>query len=237
MDELFASLSQAVEGAPALAMAAAFAWGVLSILLSPCHLASIPLVVGFIWQMLFDSRLGPINAVIEAFGVEPLPFLTDRTLAFASILIVDTWQWTAFMFLILYAGLRTLPYEPFEAARVDGASPWRVFWDLTFPMLIPASLAAIVLRGIEAIKLFDIVFFITGGGPANATSTATLSAYFTGLRSGSIGYAAAMTIVMLLTVVVLAMGFLLIARTISGRGDKLASKAVVVAAKAAETPS
>ena len=124
------------------------------------------------------------------------------------------------MFLILYAGLRTLPTEPFEAARVDGASGWRVFWDLTFPMLIPASLAAIVLRGIEAIKLFDIVFYITGGGPANATSTTTLSAYFTGLRSGSIGYAAAMTVIMLITVIALAMAFLLIARRVSGRQDQ-----------------
>ena len=100
------------------------------------------------------------------------------------------------MFLILFAGLRTLPKEPFEAARVDGASDWRIFWDLTFPMLIPASIGAILLRSIEAFKLFDIVFYITGGGPGGATSTATLQGYFTALRSGNLGYGAAMSIVL-----------------------------------------
>jgi len=87
------------------------------------------------------------------------------------------------------------------AARVDGASRWRIFWDVTFPMLIPASVAAILLRGIEAFKIFDIVFYITGGGPGTATTT-TLTAYFTGLRSGYVGYGGAMAFILFLTVVI-----------------------------------
>ncbi|MDB6002520.1 MAG: hypothetical protein JWP52_4219, partial [Rhizobacter sp.] len=168
-----------------------------------------PLVVGFVWQTMFDSRYGPLSAVLRWLHIDPILWLSTAKLAFTSILIVDTWQWTPFMFLILFAGLRTLPREPFEAARVDGASDWRIFWDHLFPMLLPASMAAILLRAIEAFKLFDVVFYVTGGGPGGATSTVTLQGYFTALRSGNLGYGAAMSIALLVTVLALAMGALL----------------------------
>jgi multiple sugar transport system permease protein len=176
-----------------------------------------PLIVGFVWQTMFDSRYGPLSALLRGLHIGPIFWLNDPGLAFASILIVDTWQWTPFMFLILFAGLRTLPREPFEAARVDGASDWRIFWDHTFPMLLPASLAAILLRAIEAFKLFDVVFYVTGGGPGGATSTVTLQGYFTALRSGNLGYGAAMSIVLLVTVMALAMAALLWLKRAAGR--------------------
>lgn len=185
-----------------------------------------PLIVGFIWQTLFDSRYGPLADIISSLGGSPVHWLTDPTLAFVSVLIVDTWQWTPFMFLILYAGLRTLPVEPFEAARVDGASSWRVFKDVTFPMLIPASIAAILLRGIESFKLFDIVFYLTGGGPGSSTATTTLTAYFTGLRSGNLGYGAAMTVVLLLTVIVVATAVPLLIYFLTSRPDRTAAAAM-----------
>ncbi len=168
-----------------------------------------PLIVGFVWQTMFDSRYGPLSALLRWLHIGPILWLNEPKIAFTSILIVDTWQWTPFMFLILFAGLRTLPREPFEAARVDGASDWRIFWDHTFPMLLPASIAAILLRAIEAFKLFDVVFYVTGGGPGGATSTVTLQGYFTALRSGNLGYGAAMSIVLLITVLALAMMALL----------------------------
>jgi multiple sugar transport system permease protein len=129
------------------------------------------------------------------------------------------------MFLILFAGLRSLPKEPFEAARVDGASDWRIFWDLTFPMLIPVSIGAILLRSIEAFKLFDIVFYITGG-PGGATSTATLQGYFTALRSGNLGYGAAMSMVLFVTVVVLATVALLLVQRPRGSKAMLGRRAL-----------
>lgn len=141
------------------------------------------------------------------------------------------------MFLILFAGLRILPKEPFEAARVDGASDWRIFWDLTFPMLIPASIGAILLRSIEAFKLFDIVFYITGGGPGGATSTATLQGYFTALRSGNLGYGAAMSIVLFLTVVVLSSAALLLVRTVHFRKPMLGRRALERTARIAAMPA
>ena len=184
-----------------------------------------PLIVGFLWTTMLDSRQGPVDDLLRAVGLGTVPWLTQPTLAFISVLLVDTWQWTPFMFLILYAGLRTLPVEPFEAARVDGASPWRIFRDLTFPMLLPASIVAILLRGIEAFKLFDIVYFLTGGGPGSSTSTTTLTAYFTGLRSGNLGYGAAMTVILLLTVIVVATAIPLIIYRLMNRPDRAAVEA------------
>lgn len=184
------------------------------------------LVIGFTWQTLLDSRFGPINALINLLGMNSINWLTEPTLAFISILIVDIWQWTPFMFLIMFAGLKMLPKEPFEAVHVDGASTWRTFWDITFPMLLPVSIGAIVLRSIEAFKMFDIVFFITGGGPGNTTSTLTLSGYFTALRSGIMGYGAAMSVIMLLTVAISATILLTLLRKVMARPDQTGQEAL-----------
>lgn len=185
-----------------------------------------PLLVGFIWRTLFDSQYGPVDAMLNGVGLPSVHWLTDPTLSFISIIIADSWQWTPFMFLLLYTGLRTLPKEPFEAARVDGASGWRVFWDMTFPMLIPASIAAILLRAIEQFKLFDIVFFVTGGGPGGATNTVSLLGYFTALRSGDLGYGAAMSILLLVTVIVIATVALIGVRRVMARPDLTGKKAL-----------
>lgn len=164
-----------------------------------------PVVVGFIWKMILDPSFGPLDNILGHVGLPAIKWLSDPVAAFAGIILVDVWEWTPFIFLILYAGLRSLPVEPFESAKVDGANGWRIFWDITFPMMLPASIAAVLLRSIEAFKLFDIVYIITGGGPGVATSTLTLTAYFTGLRTGSLGAAAAMTVLLLLIVLVLTM--------------------------------
>ncbi|HVV41377.1 MAG TPA: sugar ABC transporter permease [Nitrobacter sp.] len=185
-----------------------------------------PLVVGFIWKTMLDSRLGPVDDLLRHLTGIAVPWLTDETLAFVSILVVDTWQWTPFMFLILFAGIASMPREPFEAAYVDGASRWRVFWDITFPMLGPASLAAVLLRGIEAFKIFDIVYYITGGGPGSVTTSTTLTAYFTGLRSGHVGYGAAMTVILLLTVIAFGSLFPFAVKLITRQRGKTFARAV-----------
>jgi multiple sugar transport system permease protein len=194
------------------------------IILIPLMVA--PLVVGFIWKTMLDSRLGPVDDLLRhLFGVA-VPWLTDEKLAFVSILIIDTWQWTPFMFLILFAGISSMPREPFEAAYVDGASRWRIFWDVTFPMLGPASIAAVLLRGIEAFKIFDVVYYVTGGGPGSVTTTTTLTAYFTGLRSGHVGYGAAMTVVLLITVMAFGSLFPLIIKFATQRRGRAFARAV-----------
>ena len=106
-----------------------------------------PIVAGATWRLLFDNRYGPVNQILGWFAGEPVTALwtVNPSLVYPAIILCEIWQWTPFMFLILYAGLRTLPREPFEAARVDGASDWRIFWDHTFPMLLPILAVAIAL--------------------------------------------------------------------------------------------
>lgn len=162
-----------------------------------------PVVVGFVWKTLYDPSYGPLDFVLKHLGLGSAPWLSSPHWAFGGIVLADVWEWTPFIFLILLAGLRSLPREPYEAAVVDGATSWQIFRDLTMPLLLPASLAAILLRAIEAFKLFDIVYLITGGGPGVATSTVSLSAYFTGLQGGDLGNAAAQTIVLLVIVIVI----------------------------------
>jgi multiple sugar transport system permease protein len=164
-----------------------------------------PVVVGFVWRTLFDPGYGPVDDVLTALGLPAVPWLSERWPAVTAIVVADVWQWTPFIFLILFAALRSLPTAPMEAAVVDGASGWRLFWDHLMPMLLPASMTAILLRSIEAFKLFDIVYLMTGGGPGVDTATVTLTAYFTGLRSGDLGLAAAMTLVLLIVVLVATM--------------------------------
>ncbi len=163
-----------------------------------------PLIVGIIWKMMFDETYGPLNDILARLALPPVAWVTDPVVAVGSIIISDVWEWTPLMFLILFAAMQSLPTEVFESARVDGASAWRVFWDMMFPLLVPASITVVLIRSIESFKIFDVIFLITGGGPGTATESATLYAYNVGLRSGNLGYAAAMTVVMLILVIVLA---------------------------------
>jgi multiple sugar transport system permease protein len=192
-----------------------------------------PLVVGFIWKMMLDSRMGPVDQVVGMLGGYAVPWLIDHRLAFLSVLVVDTWQWTPFMFLILFAGITSMPSEPLEAAYVDGASRWRVFWDVIFPMLGTASLAAVLLRGIEEFKIFDIIYYVTGGGPGSSTTSTTLTAYFTGLRAGRIGYGAAMTVVLLVTVIVFGSLLPVVIKFVSSRRGRALRSAIAAQARTA----
>jgi multiple sugar transport system permease protein len=179
-----------------------------------------PVVVGFVWRTLFDPGYGPINYLLGRIGITGIPWLSEPIPAFLSVVIADTWQWTPFMFLILYASLRSLPTAPLEAAVVDGASEFRLFVDHIFPMLIPASITAILLRSIEAFKLFDVIYLLTGGGPGNSTATVSLNAYYTGLKNGNLGSAAAMTLTLLVVILVL----LTIILRLLGKGNSSGAK-------------
>ncbi|GGF93552.1 carbohydrate ABC transporter permease [Paenibacillus abyssi] len=176
------------------------------LILLPMMLA--PVVIGFMWKMLFDESYGPINHFLGFLGLPTVSWITNSTMAVISVILVDVWEWTPLIALILMAGFQSLPKEPYESARVDGSSEWKIFKDLTFPMLIPASIAAILLRSIETFKIFDTIFVITSGGPGTATTTSTIYAYTVGLRNFNLSYAAAICIILLIIVVVLCTVFL-----------------------------
>ncbi|HET8678389.1 MAG TPA: sugar ABC transporter permease, partial [Blastocatellia bacterium] len=135
-----------------------------------------PVVVGVVWRLMFNSDFGAINGTLKTAGVntEALTWTASPELALASVIAVDVWQWTPFMFLVLLAGLQAIPQEPYEAAMVDGSSWWQTFRHVTLPLLRPAILIALLLRTMDLLRVFDQIFILTEGGPGFATETVSL---------------------------------------------------------------
>ncbi|MBA3517635.1 MAG: sugar ABC transporter permease [Rhizobiales bacterium] len=151
-----------------------------------------PVVVAIVFRLIYASDAGMLTALSESLGGQPFQILGHPTRAFFGLVALDVWEWTPLMFLILLAGLQSLPIEPLEAARVDGAGPWRTFVDHTLPMLRPVLAIAIVLRTIEAFGTFDQVFVLTRGGPGEATRLLSIFGYETAFKFQQTGYAAAL---------------------------------------------
>ena len=159
-----------------------------------------PVVVGIIWRLLYNTDAGLFSFVVQSLFRINISVLSSPMLALPALILVDIWEWTPFMFLILLAGIQSLPQEPFEAARVDGASPWNIFLHLTLPMLRPVIAVALLIRALDAFTVFDQVFVLTQGGPGTATEVATLMIYKTAFRFSQFGYAASMAMVLLVLV-------------------------------------
>lgn len=159
-----------------------------------------PVVVGVVWRLMLNPNFGAINGTLKGLGfdTDALTWTASPRLALASVVAVDVWQWTPFMFLVLLAGLQAIPREPYEAALVDGASRWQTFRDVTLPLLKPAMLVALLLRTMDLLRVFDQIFILTEGGPGFATETVSLYIYRAAFRFGDFGYAAAMSFVLLL---------------------------------------
>ena len=164
-----------------------------------------PVVVAIVFRLIYASDAGMLTAFSEAMGGGQVQILGDPLKAFIGLVALDVWEWTPLMFLILLAGLQSLPQEPFEAARVDGAGPWRTFVDHTLPMLKPVLAIAIVLRTIDCFGTFDQVFVLTRGGPGEATRLVSIFGYDTAFKFQATGYAAALFVTMGLLVLALAM--------------------------------
>jgi multiple sugar transport system permease protein len=164
-----------------------------------------PVVVGIVFRLIYASDVGLLTRVSETFGGGVVQVLSKETTAFLGLVALDVWEWTPLMFLILLAGIQSLPVEPFEAARVDGAGAWRTFWDHTLPMLRPALTVAIVLRTIDAFTTFDQPFVLTRGGPGTATKLISIYGYESAFKFQQVGYAAAMLLMVGLLVVAIAL--------------------------------
>lgn len=168
---------------------------VMTLLLAPFVLST--MVVTAIWRAWFHFDLGYLNNVLRSLGLTPVAWLFDPGLALWSIVLVDVWQSAPFCFLLILAGLRLIPRDVYEAARIDGAGPWRRFRDMTLPLLAPYLFIAALLRCVDSFKLFDKVYAMTGGGPGNATETVSLFVYRQGFRFFDIGMASAAAVVMI----------------------------------------
>ena len=161
-----------------------------------------PVIMTVIWRTFFHESLGPVNDLLGNLGVKPILWLSDPVIAKFTVIIVEVWQWTPFMFLLLLAGLLSLPKEPFLAAAIDGASAFRKFVYVTFPLMAPISIGAIIIRLIEASKIMDTVFVLTSGGPGTATETSSFYIYIKGLREFQMGYAATLSFTYLVIMII-----------------------------------
>jgi multiple sugar transport system permease protein len=159
-----------------------------------------PVVVGVVWRLMLNPNFGAINGTLKSLGfnTEALTWTASPKLALASVIAVDVWQWTPFVFLVLLAGLQAIPQEPYEAARIDGSSARQTFLHITLPLLRPAILIVLLLRTMDLLRVFDQIFILTEGGPGFATETISLYIYRAAFRFGDFGYAAAMSFVLLL---------------------------------------
>jgi multiple sugar transport system permease protein len=148
-----------------------------------------PIAIGTMWRMMYDYNYGLINQVLGLFGIIGPTWTANPKLAMPSVILVDLWHWTSFMFLIIFAGLESLPSEINEAARVDGASETQIFRYITLPLLRPTLITAVMLRTIFAFKVFDEIFLLTGGGPGTSTEVISLYIYEVFSRQFRVGYA------------------------------------------------
>jgi multiple sugar transport system permease protein len=167
-----------------------------------------PIAVAITWKIIYEPQFGVLNEFMFQLGLPLQAWAGDVDLAMASVIAADVWQWTPFIFLLMLAGLASLPAEPYEAAAIDGASGWRQFWDLTIPFLKPVIAIALLLRIMDAIRLFDLVFILTGGGPADQTKVLSLYIYQVAYRFADPGYAAAISLFVLFVTVVFSTWFI-----------------------------
>ena len=159
-----------------------------------------PVVVGLTWRMLLHTELGIANYVIGLIGIDPVNWLGDAAVAFWTVVLVDIWHQVSFMAILLLAGLSALPREPYEAARMDGASALRCFVHITLPLMRPVITVALLLRMIFAIKTFDIVFIMTKGGPGTATDFISYYIYRAAFFGLDVSKASAMSVLLLVAV-------------------------------------
>jgi multiple sugar transport system permease protein len=160
-----------------------------------------PAVVGTFWAYLFEPQAGIFNYMVNFFiGAGAFTMIGDVALAPWAIVLVDTWMWTPFVMLICLAGLRSIPQSIYEAAEVDGASSWRQFWTITIPLCMPFILLALLFRGIENFKMFDMVVELTSGGPGSITELASINLKRQAFESWRTGYSAAFAVILFVTV-------------------------------------
>jgi multiple sugar transport system permease protein len=167
-----------------------------------------PIALGYLGLTIFHEEVGAVNTVLRAMGMVNLPrWFSDVWTARMAVVLVDTWQWTPFCFLVLLAGLQSLPEEVYEAAFLDTSSSWDIFRYVTLPLLSPVLFTVTILRLVEAFKILDIPFSLTSGGPGAATQSYSFFIYLTGLRNFNTGYASALSYILLFVMLIISSFF------------------------------
>jgi multiple sugar transport system permease protein len=156
------------------------------------------IVIGAIWKLMYNFDFGVINQLTGFLGVPPIDWLGNSTTALASVIAVDVWHWTPFVFLLMLAGLESLPQDIYEATRVDGASFLQELRYVTLPLMVPTIVVTFVFRLIVGVKVFDEIYLLTGGGPGTSTEVVSFTIFRRFFTEGQMGYGAAMSVIVLL---------------------------------------
>jgi multiple sugar transport system permease protein len=163
---------------------------VRSLFISPFMMP--PVVAGMMWLVILDPSLGAANYVLQSFGLPPSDWLASPTWVIPTVALIDSWQWTPYVALIVLGGLQSLPPSVYEAAQIDGASPFKTFQRITLPLLLPTIVTAAILRSVDLLRFFDIIYITTQGGPGNASNTLNIYGFRVGFEFFNIGYASAL---------------------------------------------
>ncbi|WP_367355372.1 carbohydrate ABC transporter permease [Atribacter sp.] len=179
---------------------------IISLLMIPIMIS--PMVIGIIWRFILNPEIGIANYILKMVGLQPLIWLGDIKYALSTIILIDIWQWTPFLFIIFLSGMQGISPNLYEAAEVDGASEWGLIRYITIPMLKPIMYIGILIRSIDSFKMFDLVYILTRGGPVNSTETASLYIYKTGFNFFNMGKASTMSYILLIIMTFLIQRFI-----------------------------
>jgi multiple sugar transport system permease protein len=161
-----------------------------------------PVAVGLTFRIMYNVEYGPLTYFLELIGLPPIKWIASASYSLFSLILVDIWEWTPFVFLVLLAGLQIVPKECVEASQLDGASYWQRFRHITLPFLRSSIAVALLIRMIDAFKAFDIIYTVTEGGPGTSSAVLSFFTYIVGFRRFSLGYAAAMSLILFFLILI-----------------------------------
>jgi multiple sugar transport system permease protein len=193
---VFATLAPVVLGVvAAVCFARRFALRGLARTVFILPMMATPVAIALVWTMMFHPQLGVLNYILSSLSLPSSSWVYEARTVIPTLVMVETWQWTPLVMLIVLGGLASLPTDPYEAATLDGANGWQTFWHVTLPLVWPFIMVAGVLRLIDALKAFDTIYVITGGGPGTSSETINILLYQTAFAYYDLGYGSAMVVV------------------------------------------
>ena len=187
-----------------------------------------PIVVGLMWRYMYHPSVGIFNRTLKSLDLEPAPWLSDGSWAFASIVIADIWQWTPFIFILSLAALQSLPKSAMEAARIDGASGWQMIFYIKLPLMMPVLIVTALLRLIDAFKVLEVILVLTNGGPGLSTEILALRISRTASEFRELGIAAAMSNLLLILLMALTLLMFTYTKLTEARAARLRAAATEV---------
>src|SRR5262252_1638856 len=164
-----------------------------------------PVAIALVWTMMFHPQLGVLNYVLTSLGLQPSSWVYDSSTVIPTLVMVETWQWTPLVMLIVLGGIASLPQDPYEAAILDGASAWQMFRHITLPLVWPFIMVATVIRLIDALKTFDTIYVITLGGPGTSSETINIMLYQTAFAYYDLGYGSAIVVVFFVLILLISL--------------------------------